>query len=280
MIPTTTVTANLATVDFDYVASQVLRRSAIVLNIEKQYLVTSRLSPVARELGFADITELVTCARRANDEKILARIVEAMTTNETSWFRDSHPFMTLHRKVLPDLLEHRSQARSLRVWSAACSTGQELYSIAMLLDTEFPEVSNWSVALQGTDLSQEVLTKARSGKYSGLEINRGLPADKLVRYFERSGHEFLIAERLRRLTTWSTQNLIEPWPKNPKWDVIMLRNVLIYFDVDTKRKILDNIRDSLAPGGYLFLGASETTLGVMKGFVPVSDKNSVVYQAT
>lgn len=268
----------VAAADFHFISSLVTQRSAIQLPPDKHYLVESRLVPLARDLGLGSVADLVAQLRRTRSADLETRVVEAMTTNETSWFRDVHPFESLRSVVLPRVLEANRTTRRLRIWSAACSTGQELYSIAMLLDSTFPELAGWDVQLLGTDINGDVVAKAQAGRYSGLEINRGLPAAHLARYFGREGTHFVVDERLRSRCTFRQMNLIAPWQYLPQQDVVFLRNVLIYFDQPTKRSVLENIRRVLSPAGHLFLGAAETTVGVVDGFVTDSTGPSVVHR--
>lgn len=244
---------------FDWVADLVRRRSAIQLDAGKEYLVESRLLPLAREAGHAGVDAYVAAVRAGHREPELVAVVEALTTNETSWFRDSSPFSALRTHMLPALRADRPVLDRLRVWSAACSTGQEPYSIAMTLaEVLGPSTRTEIVA---TDLSDQVLNQAREGRYSQLEVNRGLPAPMLVRHFRRSGADWQIAEELRRTITFQRHNLLDAPPLGP-FDIVFLRNVLIYFDLDTKRAILGRVHRVLRPGGFLVLGAAETTIGV------------------
>lgn len=269
----------VSTEDFHFVADFLRRRSAISIGPGKEYLVESRLGPLARDIGYADLNALIEELRRPfPNPSVRDRVVEAMTTNETSFFRDHHPFDTLRDQLVPEAMQRNAGVRRLSIWSAASSTGQELYSIAMLLDSTFPELAGWDVRLYGTDLSTEVLDKARSGRFSPLEVNRGLPAQMLVRYFERSGADYVVDERLRRWARFDQMNLAEPWPVLPIFDIVFCRNVLIYFDIPVRQSILERIRRTLAPGGYLVLGASETTVGVVEGYTAVRHGNSVVYR--
>ncbi len=206
------------------------------------------------------------------------RLVEAMTTNETSFYRDIHPFNALKGKILPEMRTHRAAQKALNIWSAACSTGQELYSIAMLIREHFPEFVTWKVQLVGTDLSEEVLNKARDGKFSQVEMNRGLPAPLLLKYFERDGMTWQIRPELRAMASFTKLNLIERWPVLPQFDVVYLRNVLIYFSPETKREILRKVRQVMAPQSALFLGAAETTMGLDASFERVESDHSVFYR--
>jgi chemotaxis protein methyltransferase CheR len=270
---------SVSTEDFTFVADFLRQRSAISIGPGKEYLVESRLTPLARDIGLADLTALIGELRRPfPDPAIRDRVVEAMTTNETSFFRDQHPFDAMRTTLVPQVLERNAGIRRLNIWSAASSTGQELYSIAMLLDTHFPELQNWDVNLMGTDLSTDVLNRARDGRFSALEVNRGLPAPMMVRYFERSGAEYVVDPALRRWCTFTQMNLAEAWPVLPIFDIVFCRNVLIYFEIPIRQKILEKINRTLAPGGHLLLGAAETTLGIVEGYRPVRIGNTVAYR--
>jgi chemotaxis protein methyltransferase CheR len=263
---------------FEYVRQLVQRRSAIVLDSEKDYLVQSRLLPVARSAGLDSVQQLVERLQAQPEGPLHNQVVEAMTTNETSFFRDLHPFEALRTTVLPQLIAARASQRTLRIWSAACSTGQELYSIAMLLAEHFPELHNWQVELIGSDLSQAALDKAAEGRFTQHEVNRGLPASLLVKYFEKDKTHWRVKESLRRQVRWLRINLIEPWPKLPTLDVIFLRNVLIYFDVATKRMVLQRMRLRLAPDGVLLLGGAESTLGLDDSWQRIACGKTTVYR--
>lgn len=261
---------------FSYVADLVRRRSAIQLAPGKEYLVESRLLPLAREEGLVDVDAYVTRVRAGSREVDLGRVVEALTTNETSWFRDSSPFVALRSVVVPPLISARGSAARLRVWSAACSTGQEPYSIAMTLADCLPSTASFDIL--ATDLSEQVLTRARSGRYSQLEINRGLPAPMLVRHLVRTGAEWEVAPPLRSHVTFRAHNLLDAPPVGGPFDVVFLRNVLIYFDLPTKRAILRRLRQVLRPDGALLLGAAETTIGVDDDWVRLPAGSGSVYR--
>lgn len=248
---------SLAVSDFDYVRKLVLDSSALVLGEGKGYLVEARLAPIVEREGLSTLSELV---RRLQHGSAALRndVVEAMTTNETSFFRDVHPFEALRSVVLPEAL--RSCAgRGLRLWSAAASTGQEAYSLAMLVTDHFPTAA---VSILGTDLSRDVLARAAHGTFSQLEVNRGLPAALLVRHFERDGAGWRVKEPVRRRVEFRQLNLARPWFGLPLMDVVLLRNVLIYFDAQAKRAVLAQLARVLAPDGVLFLGGAETTYGL------------------
>lgn len=257
---------------FEFVATLVRTRSAIQLSTGKEYLVESRLAPLARAAGAADVGAYIRTLRQ--DSRLHPQVVEALTTNETSWFRDRTPFATLREKVLPEMAAARRNR--LRVWSAACSSGQEPYSIALLIADEFPGIVPSIVA---TDLSERMLAQGRDGRYSQLEVNRGLPAPTLVKHFTREGASFQISPALRRQVTFQHHNLLDAPPAGGPFDVIFLRNVLIYFDVATKREVLARVRSVLAPGGVLFLGAAETTIGIDSSWTRVDMGGSSVYRA-
>lgn len=252
--------------DFDFVRRLVYDGSAIVLEPTKTYLAETRLLQLARAEGLATVSELVAHMRDRRKQALHRKVVEAMTTNETSFFRDSHPFDALKTEVLPTLVRARSDARTLNVWSAACSTGQEAYTIGMVIREHFPELGGWSVRILATDLSRDVLEKAREGKYGQLEVNRGLPATLLVKHFRREGLHYRVSDDLKSLVEFREMNLVEDWVGVPRMDVVFLRNVLIYFDVETKRKILARVRDVMRPEAVLFLGGAETTINLDESF--------------
>jgi chemotaxis protein methyltransferase CheR len=248
----------MTTADFEFICELVHRRSAIVVEPEKRYLVESRLSPLARAVGAAGIGGLVTLLRGGGGGTLPRDVVEAMTTNETTFFRDRAPFEALRTELLPTLTRGGGP---LRVWCAAASSGQEPVSVAMLLDEHFPAVAR-SARILATDISEEMLERCRQGRYSQLEVNRGLPAPLLVRYFTKEGTSWVIDAKIRERVDLRAMNLAQPWPALPPMDVIFLRNVLIYFNVATKQDIIRRACHVLRPGGYLFLGSAETTIGL------------------
>lgn len=265
--------------DFDYVASLAHAGAAIVLEPGKEYLVESRLEPVARAEGFGSLEEMLGALRQhARNGPLHGKIIDALTTNETFFFRDFHPFEALRKTLLPELLRLRAEVKRLTLWSAACSTGQEAYSLAMLMREHFPQLKDWNLRIIGTDLSPKVLTQAREGKYTQLEVNRGLPAVYLMKYFERRDNAWFIKSELKSGIEFRSMNLAQPWPILPAFDLIFLRNVMIYFDVATKRSILKRIRSCLLPHGSLFLGTAETTINLDPGWKPVTYGNAVAYQ--
>jgi len=258
--------AAIASADFDYIRTLVCQTSGIVLDHGKEYLVESRILPLARRLQLPSIAAVVEVLRKGTDADVKKKVIEAMTTNETTFFRDVAPFDALRTGVLPRLIEARQTSRALRIWCAASSTGQEPYSLAMLLAEHFPALESWDVSIVASDLSTDVLDRARAGRYSQLEVNRGLPATFLAKYFEKHGVEWQLKEHVRKRVTFQQLNLINQWPLMLPLDIVLIRNVMIYFDVDTKRDILGRIRRLLRPDGFLFLGAAETTMTLDASF--------------
>lgn len=261
-----------------FICALVRRQSAIELDAAKTYLIEARLAPIAKRHGFHTTRELILGLQRSPKPDLQQQVVEAMTTNETSFFRDIHPFEALRCTVLPELIRRRAEERTLNIWSAACSTGQEAYSIAMLIREHFPELTTWKTTIHGTDLCEEVLNRARAARYSQIEVNRGLSAQQLARHFQREGLHWEIAPELRGMVNFSKLNLIERWPPMPTMDVIFLRNVLIYFSPETKKAILQKVRGLMAPHSVLFLGAAETTMNLDTELVRVQEGNFVYYR--
>jgi len=261
-----------------YLQALVYRRSGIVLENEKDYLVDSRLSPLARDAGVSSVDELVAKLRREPGPELAQRVVEAMTTNETLFFRDAHPFEALRHHFVPELLKARAQERSLRIWSAAAATGQEPYSIAITLLESFPELASWNVRILATDLNEAVLDRARLARYRELEVNRGLPQQYLGKYFTRAGGEWELAPCVREMVSFRQLNLVEPWAELPACDIVFMRNVLIYFDSETKCAILRRLRHVLRPDGFLVLGGAETTTNLDDAYGSVRVGAGVYYQ--
>lgn len=265
--------------EFDYVADLARSNAAIVLERGKEYLVETRLSPIVRQEGLASLTDLIGRMKADRSYGSLhARVVDALTTNETFFFRDFHPFEALRKQIIPKLIEQRAALKRLTIWSGACSTGQEPYSLAMLLRDSFPQLRDWNVKIMATDLSATVLAQAREGRYTQLEVNRGLPAPMLIKYFEKREAHWIIREELRQMIEFKPMNLIQPWPMMPGFDLVFLRNVMIYFDVETKRSILRRMRACVLPHGYLFLGTAETTMNLDADWKPVPIGSTVAFQ--
>lgn len=241
---------------FSYVSDLARRETAMIYDAGKEYLVEARLLPLARAAGCADVDGYV--ARLRTDEAERVKVLDALTINETSWFRDNAPYQAFTEKLLPDVVAARSHVRHVSIWSAACSSGQEAYSLAMLLDQHLP--AGWTAQILATDVSPTMLERVQAGRYSQVEMNRGLPATSLVKYFSRVGSEWEVAPELKRMVRTQHLNLAAPFPLLPTFDIVFLRNVLIYFELDVKRDILRRVHQAVAPDGYLLLGSSETTL--------------------
>lgn len=264
--------------DFDFLRQLLHERSAIALEADKRYLIESRLAPIVRQLQLDSISELVVRLRGPGCNGLADQVVEALVTTETSFFRDHHPFETLRKVVIPELLSRRRDERRLNIWCAASATGQEPYSIALLLREHFPELAGWEVTLLASDLSREVLARARAGRYNQIEVNRGLPATLLVKYFQQQGTQWVLSEDIRARVQLREINLARPWPFLPRMDLILLRNVMIYFEVETKKVILEKAARLLRSDGYLILGGAETTFNLSSSFQRVENLKSGFYQ--
>ena len=263
--------------EFNYLQTFMRESSAIVLDPGKEYLVESRLMPLAYSEGLSNVGELLVRLRREKSELLRRKILDAMTNNETWFFRDFYPFEALRQEIIPALMTSRADTRSLQFWSAASSSGQEAYSIAMLLKEKFA-LPNWKFSILGTDICSAIRARAAEGRYSQMEINRGLPAAMLTKHFVRSGLDWIIAPSIREMVEFRACNLAEPWPDIPKMDVVFLRNVMIYFDVAIRKQILLRLRSVLKPDGILFLGCAETTLNLDAGFDRIPFQKTVYYR--
>jgi chemotaxis protein methyltransferase CheR len=264
--------------EFCFIRELVHRRSAILLEPGKEYLAEFRLGAFARREGFPSLRALIERLRAEPGADLHRRVVEVMTTNETSFFRDHHPFEALRQHILPELMKKRERTRALNLWCAASSSGQEPYSVAMVLRELGAVAPSWQLRFDASDLSQEMLARARSGLYSMLEVNRGLPAALLLRHFTPVGADYQVRDELRRMISFSEINLAQAWPAMPLMDVVFLRNVLIYFDVERKREILSRVRRLLRADGYLFLGSAETTFNLDAGFQQVTLGKATCYR--
>ncbi len=246
-----------------------------MLSADKQYLVESRLLPVARKAGLANLAELVTALKLAQDAALMTAVVEAMTTNESFFFRDKTPFEHFRATIMPALLAARRSSRSIRIWCAAAATGQEPYSLAMCLKEIEAEIAGWRIELLATDLSGEVLEKARSGLYTQFEVQRGLPIQLLIRHFAQSGELWQIAPDIRAMVRYRQLNLLADFTQLGTFDIIFCRNVLIYFDQETKIDVLNRLARVIAQDGFLVLGAAETVVGLTDRFKMVPDKRGL-----
>jgi chemotaxis protein methyltransferase CheR len=269
---------SLPSTDFDYLRDLVLQHSAIAIDRTSEYLAESRLAPVAITEGQPSVSALLSHLRTKAFGPLHRRVLDAMTNNETWFFRDLHPFEMIKHVVLPDLIKKRSTSRTLNIWSAASSSGQEAYSLAMLINEHFPEVRNWNVRILGTDICSTILNRARAARYTQMEVNRGLPATMLARHFRREGMDWVLGESIRNRVDFQPLNLSKPWPLLPSMDLIMLRNVLIYFEVPVKRDILAQVRRVLNPDGYLFLGCAENTINIDNNFERVAYEKTACYR--
>ena len=262
--------------NYKFLQEYVHRQSGIVLEDDKNYLLEARLGPIVREAGLTSLNDLCALLRATGGDTLKEKVVEAMTTNETHFFRDFAQYEALRTIILPQLLEQRRQLRRLSMWSAAASTGQEAYSLAIMLREM--RLEGWELRILGTDLAESVLERARAGRYLQIEVNRGLPAAYLVKYFIRSGLEWQLKDEIRKMVRFERFDLRQSMHTLGPFDVIFCRNVLIYFDVETKKRILSQLRHALFSGGYLFLGAAETVLNLDERYERRSFGQAVAYQ--
>lgn len=255
---------------FDFIAAELKKRSGLSISKQKEYLLESRLQPIAREQGIANVVELLTKVMATRDNAMLERITDAMTTNESMFFRDTKPFEQIKQIVLPALME-KNLMRPIRIWSAACSTGQEVYSLLMTLEEEKAKYPNLRYEIIGSDISPTVVKKAQEGIYTQFEIQRGLPIQMLLKYFEqRENNQWQVKENLRKAATFKEMNLLDPYASLGKLDLILCRNVLIYFDEKGKSDVLNRCAGVLNDPGFLFLGSAETIMGLTTSFKPHS----------
>jgi len=269
----------LSPASYGYLQRLLASATGTVLERGKDYVVEARLFAVARDEGFASVGGLLDALQTETETGFLHRaVVEAMLNCETSFFRDHYPFEAMRLRVLPRLLEARSASRSLNIWCAAAASGQEAYSVAMLLRDHFPETAGWNVTIRATDVSESILARARAGRYRQIEVNRGLPAALLVRHFERVGSEWQIRESIRTMVEFSHANLAGRWPALPPIDLLLLRNVLLYFSSEVRRTIMQRVRNALRPDGCLFVGGGETSLVLDRTFEPVRAGKTVYYR--
>jgi len=265
--------------DFQFLIDVLKQRSGLVLSPDKGYLIESRLLPIARDNGLDNIEDLVVKVRQTKDENLLVAITEAMTTNESFFFRDEKPFTIFREQTLPHLMETRGPKKHLRIWCAAASTGQEPYSLAMILKEEAAKLAGWRIEILGTDLSVDVLEKSQVGLYSQFEVQRGLPIQMLMKYFDQVNEQWQIDQDIRGMVKYQQFNLLDDFRTFGQFDVIFCRNVLIYFDQETKCDILGRMSRQLAPDGSLFLGGAETVLGITEAFKPMPGLRGVYGQA-
>ncbi|MDP9127580.1 MAG: protein-glutamate O-methyltransferase CheR [Pseudomonadota bacterium] len=267
--------------DLDIFMTIVKQRSGLVLTRDKAYLLESRLLPVARKYNLKSLADMAQLVRNQRDERLMGEIAEAMTTNESFFFRDRRPFTLFQKVLLPHLLKTRADSKRIRIWSAAASSGQEAYSLAMICAEEADALRGWAVEIAGTDISNEMVERAQSGIYSHFEVQRGLPIRLLVKYFQQSGTEkWQIKEELRRMVQFRAANLLHDFGPIGTFDVVYCRNVLIYFDAATKTRVLDALGGVVSPDGALVLGGAETVLGVTEKFKPLDGTQDVYVPVT
>jgi len=260
--------------DFKFISQLLYDRSGLALTEDKIYLLESRLTPLARQHGLDGLEALIQKIRSTRDMALTGEVVEAMTTNESFFFRDNTPFDLFKSHVLPEMEKSRTTKR-LRIWCAAASTGQEPYSLAMILREQWHKWRDWNIEIIGTDLSQQVLDKAQAGLYSQFEVQRGLPIQMLIKYFQQEGDVWRLNQDIRSMVSYRKFNLLDSFTSMGKFDVIYCRNVLIYFDQKTKGEVLSRMRRTIADDGSLFLGAAETVLGITEAFKPVTGQRGL-----
>ena len=266
--------------DFELFSGIVRQRSGLVLTAEKAYLLESRLFAVVRKHNLKSLEDMAQALRIKRDEALVADITEAMTTNESFFFRDQKPFTLFQKTVLPQLLTSRAAKKTLRVWSAAASSGQEAYSLAMICAEEVAKLQGWKVEIIGTDLSREMVTRAKTGIYSQFEVQRGLPVTHLVKHFKQiSGDKWQINDNIRQMVQFREGNLLTDFGLSGSFDVVFCRNVLIYFDLPTKGRVLGSIHAIMPTDGFLLLGGAETVLGVTEKFKIVQGEHGLYVPA-
>jgi len=265
--------------DFEFISSLIMSRSGLVLTPDKSYLLESRLMPVARRHGLKGLDDLINTVRTRRDEALIVEITEAMTTNESFFFRDTRPFDLLRNEVLPPLLASRSGQKRLRIWCAAASSGQEPYSIAILLKELGVKLAGWKIEIVGTDISHDILNKAKKAQYSQFEVQRGMPIQLLLKYFDKVDENWVVKPEISNMVQFKYWNLLEDPKPLGHFDIVFCRNVLIYFDAPTKGKVLETISRVMPEDGMMFLGGAETVLGVSDKFKPVAGQRGVYARA-
>tara|TARA_B100002003_G_C14097845_1_gene528026 strand:+ start:340 stop:1200 length:861 start_codon:yes stop_codon:yes gene_type:complete len=261
--------------DFDIYQELLKEESGLVITQEKAYLLESRLNPVAAKWGFTNLETMTTALRGVPDPALVKEIVEAMTTNETSFFRDMRPFDVFRDHTLPYILSSRIHERKFRIWCAAASSGQEPYSLAMLIKEQESQFMRWNIEILGTDISEDILAIAKAAKYSQFEVQRGLPVQLLVKHFRQEGDRWLLSDEIKNMVTYKYFNLLKSMSALGTFDIIFCRNVLIYFDEATKGEILKRMASQLKDDGFLYLGGAETVLGITDAFAPVPNLRGV-----
>jgi chemotaxis protein methyltransferase CheR len=261
--------------DFELYKTLLYDKSGLVITPDKSYLLDSRLTPIAKKWNYPSLDMMTLQLRALPDQKLIKDIVEAMTTNETSFFRDTKPFQLFQETILPHIMEHRGAKKTLRIWCAACSSGQEPYSLSMILKDKEAQLKGWRFEIVATDLSDEILDQARKATYSQFEVQRGLPIQYLMKYFTQVGETWQLKDDIKSMVKFSTFNLLEDMGRIGTFDVIFCRNVLIYFDEKTKGNILGRMEKQLEKDGFLLLGGAETVLGITDKFMPMPEKRGL-----
>lgn len=261
--------------EFEFFRRFLKERSGLVLTPDKQYLLESRLAPVARRNSMQTLSDIALRLGKPGHEALAVEVTEAMTTNESFFFRDKVPFEHFQNVMLPAMLQARAAQRRLRIWCAAASTGQEPYSLAMLLNEMGPRLAGWRIEILGTDLSRDVLEKAKAGLYTQFEVQRGLPVQLMLKYFEQTGDNWRLSQTIRSMVKFQTLNLLENFSTLGQFDIIFCRNVLIYFDNAAKTDVMNRMAKLLTPDGYFVLGAAETVVGLSSAFKPMPDKRGL-----
>ncbi len=261
--------------EFEFLRRFLKDRSGLVLTPDKQYLIESRLMPVARRHNLKGLSEIVLLLGKPGNDALAVEVTEAVTTNESFFFRDKVPFDHFQQVMLPALTPARQSQKRLRIWCAAASTGQEPYSLAMILNELAARYAGWRIEITGTDLSREVLEKAKAGVYTQFEVQRGLPVQLMLKYFEQNGDTWRLSQNIRSMVKYQTFNLLDSFSSMGQFDIIFCRNVLIYFDNDAKIDIMNRMAKQLAPDGFFVLGAAETVVGLSNAFKPMPDKRGL-----
>ena len=255
--------------NFEFLKNFLKGRSGLVLTPDKVYLVETRLMPVARRHGFGTIDEIISRLRTSGGNDFAVEITEAMTTNESLFFRDGTPFTIFSEKILPELIKRRADKKKFRIWCAACSSGQEPYSLSMLISDRKKDITGWAPEIFATDISHDILDRAKKGSFTQLETQRGLPIQRLVDHFVQDGEYWKLNKDIIDLVKFEYFNLLDSVDVLGRFDVVFCRNVLIYFDIETKKQVLDKISSVLAPDGVILLGGSESVFGISDSFAPI-----------
>ena len=269
---------SISSIDFEHIRKLLYEKTSMILPDNKVYFVESRLTPIANSEKLNSVSQLIAQLRANPWNDLHKRAIEALITTETFFFRDYYPFEALRKFILPELINKRKIDSSLNIWSSACSSGQEPYSIAILLQEHFPQINSWNVSIIASDISEEMLKLSRIGNYNHNQVNRGLSVYLRNKYFQQQGNKWQIIPEISHRVQFQQLNLCKIWNNLPKMDLIFLRNVLIYFDIKNKRNVLFQVRKLLKPDGYLFLGGGETTVNIDDNFEYVKFEKAICYR--